>query len=158
MPFSVLTLPLKKNLCVSSCKVCGKCIPVRVSLYLHHTGNRHNLRTPRFIVPLVRLSCSTLPPPYPYCRAHLNCSLHHQHLTRPFAELPFPYLYCRAHSNYSLHHQHPTRPPVELLLPFSYYRAHLNCSLHKHSLTRPLSEPPLLYPYRRAHLNFSLHH
>ena len=91
--FSIFTLPLKKS--VYSYQVCGKCIPVRVSLYLHHTDNRHNLYTLRFIVPFVRLSGSPPPPPpYPLCRAHPNRSLHHQHPTRPPADLhPRPRLH-----------------------------------------------------------------
>ena len=52
--------PTLKKICVPSCQVCGKCIPIHASLYLHHTGNRYDLYTPRFIIPLVQLSDSAL--------------------------------------------------------------------------------------------------
>ena len=54
VPFSVLTLPSKKSLCFVVSNLWK--MYSRSCIYLHHIGNRHNLCTPRFIFPLVRLS------------------------------------------------------------------------------------------------------
>ena len=47
---------LKKNLCVPSCQVCGKCFLIYVSPYLPNAGSRPKLCPPHFIVHLGKLS------------------------------------------------------------------------------------------------------
>ena len=84
------TLKKKKSLC-RSCQVCGKCIPVCESLYLHHIGNKHRLCTLCFIVHLMRLSSSApFPLPILPTLSELLCSSPSPHLSSCQIASPLP--------------------------------------------------------------------
>ena len=85
------------------------------------------------------------PPPYPLCRAHLNCSLHHQHPTRPPADLhPRPHLHHSSGLLYLLacwvrppsHHQLVSLPHL------TFIPCKLALKMSSSNTTRNMASPP----------------